>query len=94
MKIHSIRKATKEELDRYKQFTKHYELEGCWVINDDHFVVKHSDSDMLHVYTNGEYLGWADWNGEVGNAIKRWELTSNLSPDTKQSFDDLIDTIL
>jgi hypothetical protein len=102
-----LRRATDEEMNDFlkRGYVLPDQIEGAWLMHiiegtedRNSFVVKIPErGDYPYVlYMPDSYI----WDGkvaehsQVAKAINKWELEQNVSPDTRQSFDDLINTIL
>jgi len=105
-----LRRATEEEINGlfkrgYKTTYTREDIHGAWIM---HIIEGFDDRNNLVTYIPKKgaepytlfipdgYIwdGQVDETSPVAKAIKAWEIKHSLSPDTRQSFDDLINTIL
>lgn len=85
-----IRRATKEDLDPYREFIGDDKVVGAWVLKSGHLVIEYGMGDTYMVYRNGRYEGFAKKDEELGRDIKLFELTSGLKGSAKDTWEDIL----
>jgi hypothetical protein len=92
-----LRRATDEEINNFYQKG----IKSGWLIDDSfikgtYLCFYNELSKYPYKFYNPktrEYNGEAAEDSAVGSAIKDWEFKQNLSPQTLQTFNDLIDEL-
>ena len=94
------RVATEEDLlPLYKKgYFAEKSVKKAWIVNDSTIVVQSSITHKkghggLAYNKNHNFIGYWDFKGPLGKAIKDFEFKSKLSTNTAKTFSDIIDEL-